>query len=470
MTHSKTDLAKTALAIALAIASFISTASVCRSQEIDSDVTPKSSEPASAEPPAQVDINPEANDSEIAARLTRILNATGWFAEARVRVDEGVAFLDGMADDEKKKDWASKLASNTQDVVAVANNLEIRDEFRWDFTPAWKELDQLRRNMILAVPALVVSLAILALSYFVAKLVAKLARRIASRRTGNQLLRDLTARALAVPVVLVGIYLALRVAGLTRLAATVLGGTGLIGLILGIAFRDIAENFLASLLLSVKQPFRAGDLVLVEGRKGYIQSVTTRGTTLMTLDGNHVQIPNATIYKSVIENFTSNPNVRQDFVVGIDYDDSISAAQDALLEVLRDHEAVLADPEPLVLLEELAASSVDLRVIYWIDGTVHSGPKVRSSIIRLCKRALTEHGFTMPDAAREVIFPRSVPIEMIDHKSSPEPAAQRTRQKGLEDDATTTSAEGALNSEAATIEDQARNARAPEEGIDLLAQ
>ena len=108
----------------------------------------------------------------------------------------------------------------------------------------------------------------------------------------------------------------LRVAGLTQLALTVLGGTGLIGIIIGFAFRDIAENFLASLLLSMRNPFNGGDLIEVAGYTGIVQNLNTRSTVLLTLDGNHVQIPNATVYKSTIKNYSSIPSRRAEFLVG----------------------------------------------------------------------------------------------------------------------------------------------------------
>src|SRR5690606_4198699 len=127
------------------------------------------------------------------------------------------------------------------------------------------------------------------------------------------------------------------VAGLTSIALTVLGGTGLLGIILGIAFQDITENFLASIFLSVQTPFESGDLVDIDGTMGFVQRLTTRATILMTLEGNHVQIPNSTVYKSKINNYTSNPNRRADFAVGIGYEDSIARAQEIALRILEEH-------------------------------------------------------------------------------------------------------------------------------------
>src|SRR5690606_5762883 len=147
------------------------------------------------------------------------------------------------------------------------------------------------------------------------------------------------------------------------------------------------ENFLASVLISMHRPFKIGDHIKVENFQGFVQDITTRGTVLMTLDGNHVQIPNSTIYKQAITNLTANPNMRQDFLVGIGYDDSIAHAQEVALQIITDHPASLRDPEPLVLVEELGAATVNLRIYFWVNSQKHSIPKVRSAMIRLVKNA-----------------------------------------------------------------------------------
>jgi small-conductance mechanosensitive channel len=283
------------------------------------------------------------------------------------------------------------------------------------------------------------------------------------------LLADLAARAAGLVVVLVGLYVIFQVAGLTSIALTVLGGTGLLGLILGIAFQDITENYLAGIFLSIANPFEGGDLVEIAGVLGYLQRLTTRATILMTLDGNHVQIPNATVYKSTIHNYTSNPNRRIDFVVGIGYEDSVSGAQELALKVLQDHPAVLDDPEPWVLVESLGASTVNLRIFFWMDGTKYSWQKVRSSVIRLVKHAFQSAEIELPGEVRELILRDRVPIELYRadrarRETAPPPAAQPAKEAAD----VSTDAEGGLHSEAGDIEEQARHSRVPEEGEDLL--
>ncbi len=197
-------------------------------------------------------------------------------------------------------------------------------------------------------------------------------------------------QAFSIPIFLLGIYFVLQVAGLTRLAVTVLGGTGLLGIVVGFAFRDIAENFLASMLLSIRNPFRTGELIEVDGNVGVVMNLNVRSTVLRTLDGNYVQIPNALVYKSTIKNYSSSENRRADFAVGIGYDSPTTKAQTLIANVLKRHPAVLENPEPLVLVEELGEATVNLRIYYWFASAVYSPAKINSALLRLSKDALAE--------------------------------------------------------------------------------
>lgn len=421
---------------------------------------------------ARVDVEPVARDDQIRNRLERILIATGWFNDPEVRVEEGVVFLRGRAESEELKKWAGNLASNTQGVAAVANQMSVKEPSIWDFSSAQLGLSSLWRDIVQALPVLLLALIILALSAFAAWLTTRSARVVLRRRIGSRLLRGLFARGAGVLVLVAGLYIVLRISGLTQLALTIIGGTGLIGLAVGIAFRDITENYLASIFLSVQRPFHTGDLVEIAGMTGYVRQLNIRTTILMTLDGTMSQLPNATVYKSAIRNFSNNPNRREDFIVGIGYDDRIDEAQEVARKVLEEHPAVLKDPEPWVLAEELGKSTVNLRIYFWLNGREHSRLKVRSSIIRLIKQAFQDHGISLPDEAREVIFPRGVPVTLL--SESPAPAQQDTRSTvpaGPLDrtpEPVVTLAEGGLSSEADTLDEQARQAHQPDEKEDLL--
>ena len=459
------------LFVLIALACLAGVPAAARAQDIPVGTPTPTDEEEPIEAPESVDVQPAARDEEIRARLQNILEATGWFVNPQVQVQEGVVFLRGQAENAEFKTWAGDLARRTQDVTAVVNKIEVLEPSVWNFGPVLNGLRAQGRAVIRATPILLFGLLVLLVSWAIGRLASSATRQSLRRRQWNPLLADLAARAAAFVVILVGLYIIFQVAGLTSVALTVLGGTGLMGLILGIAFQDITENYLAGIFLSSANPFESGDLVEIAGILGYVQRLTTRATILMTQDGNHVQIPNATVYKSNIHNFTSNPNRRVDFVVGIGYGDSVSAAQELALKVLQDHPAVLVEPEPWVLVESLGASTVNLRIFFWLDGTQYSWQKVKSSIIRLVKRAFQAAGIEMPGETRELILPERIPIELFraeDTGREAPPHGEAAPGAAEEPEVVSTDAEGGLHSEADDIEEQARRSRVPEEGEDLL--
>lgn len=428
--------------------------------------------PASVEQPATprqpVTVVPAADDAEIAGRLSRILQATGWFVAPQVSVRDGVVFLDGTTETAEYRDWAGDLARNTQDTVAVVNRIEVEADVGSTFGRAAGEVTRLYRRAVQAWPVAALIVVIVLATWFMARLVGMLARRFFAGRIPSPLLFGVVVRAFTIPVFLLGLYFVLQVAGLTRLALTVLGGTGLIGIIIGFAFRDIAENFLASLLLSVRNPFSGGDLIEVAGHTGIVQNLNTRSTVLLTLDGNHVQIPNATVYKSTIKNYSSIPSRRAEFTVGIAYDSPATRAQALIADVLKEHPAVLDAPEPLVLVDELGAATVNLRISYWFDSATYSPAKINSALMRLTKNRLLKGGIELPDSAREVIFPKGVPLAQLPDAAAAAPAAAAARETPAEETSAATEAEGDLTSESNDMRAQPGQGAVPEAAENLL--
>ena len=427
--------------------------------------------------PGKVTVAPLAQDIEISNRLQRVLKATGWFIDPEVRVEEGVVFLTGRTDKPELKLWAGDLARNTQDVVAVANRINVPEPSVWNYEPAWSGLLNLWRDFIRSLPFIAFGLLILSLSVVAGALAKRVAAKALRTRIEARLLRSVVTNGLGSAVVLSGVYIVLRVSGLTQLALTVVGGTGLIGLAVGIAFRDITENFLASVFLSVQRPFETGDLVKISEINGYVQQLNIRTSVLMTLEGNVVQIPNATVYKTIIRNFTTNTNRRESFSVGIGYEDSIHHAQEIARNVLMEHPAVLKDPEPLVLAESFQSSTVSLQVYFWLNGREHSWLKVRSSVLRLVKIAFQENGISMPDDAREVVFPKGIPVTMVNTQTAlssgpivaPCPKIQiPDPMTGAQKEPVSTKAEAGLYSEANDIKEQARHVEPLKEEENLL--
>lgn len=428
------------------------------------------------DPTASVSVEPVARDDEIEKRILEILRATGWFTGARVDATDGIVFLDGATRTEEHKIWARNLAANTQDVVAVVNRITVSQDVNWSFAPALREIKTVAIRATTSLPIVVLAIVILPIAWWLSSAVAGLLRRWLLGGMDSPLLRDIASRILALPIFLIGLYVVLQVAGLTQLAFSLLGGAGVLGIIVGFAFRDIAENFLASLLLSIRRPFRSGDYIDVSGMQGSVQSMNTRSTVLLSPEGNHIQIPNATIFKSTIVNYSASPIRRETIEVGVGYDASVARVQEIVMDMLGQHDAVTKEPHPMVLVDSLGASTVNIKAYFWVDARNYSVLKVKSAILRQAKRVLTEEGISMPDDAREVIFPQGVPIVQLGGAAEQQAKALATRDiqdstveaDRMEPDIS--EAETNLSNEQEEVEIMAKTADIPENDTDLLSE
>ena len=142
---------------------------------------------------------------------------------------------------------------------------------------------------------------------------------------------------------------------------------GAAGLAIGLALQDSLKNFAAGVLLIVFRPFKEGDFVEVAGISGVAEQVTIFNTVMRTGDNREVIIPNGSIYSDIITNYNARPTRRVDMVFGIGYDDDLKRAKEILVEIVKSDERVLADPEPVIAVSELADSSVNFIVRPWVN-------------------------------------------------------------------------------------------------------
>ena len=336
----------------------------------------------------------------------------------------------------------------------------------------WAEVEASWQAFLQKLPMIGLGLTLFIIIFLLARPLSTLLVKPIAFVSTSQLIHLVTRRLISILFILFGFYIFLRFAGLSEFAVAVLSGTGVMGLIIGFAFKDIAENFISSLLLSIQKPFKIDDVIEVEGRIGVVKQVTARATTLVDFDGDHIQIPNATVYKNIIRNLTANPKSRGKFVIGIGYDSSIVEAQKIAMQVLSTTDAVLAEPEPQVLVDVLASSTVNLKVYFWINTHNHSLLKVSSFLMRSIMREFEKQGISMPDDAREIIFPQGIVVHQpTASESLQEPKISSKQQEVINDtavDLQDPELSEDLASDADDIRQQAREARDPEKGENIL--
>ncbi len=329
------------------------------------------------------------------------------------------------------------------------------------------DLVQFSQVVLDKLPSIFIGLVIFVTFFWLSKPIANLLTKPLTKTTNNRLIQLVIRRTMSLLIVLLGLYILLRLVGLTQFAVALLSGTGVLGLIVGFAFKDIAENFLSSLLLSIQRPFKLGDIIEVAGYLGVVKKMTSRATTLVDFNGDHIQLPNATIYKNAIRNLTANPNIRASFDIGIGYDTDFDYAQSLVENIMKQHPAILEEPAPQVLVNSLGSSTCNLRLYFWINSEINSQLKISSVLMKKVVEVFLEEKVTMPDDARERIILSQSVEENRPSKQQKEPlpnnASGKTTNK-FED-----YSDDDISSDHQDIREQAAKARDPEEGENILS-
>lgn len=327
------------------------------------------------------------------------------------------------------------------------------------------DLTQFTQLAVEKLPSMLIGVVIFAIFFWLSKPIANLLTKPLTKTTTSKLIQMVIRRTMSILVVLMGLYILLRLVGLTQFAVALLSGTGVLGLIVGFAFKDIAENFLSSLLLSVQRPFKLGDIIEVEGYLGVVNKMTARATTLVDFNGDHIQLPNATIYKNAIRNLTSNPNMRGSIDIGIGYDANFDHAQSLAAQIMQQHPAVLDDPAPQVLIDSLGASTCNLRLYFWVNSEINSQLKVSSVLMKRLVETFLAENIAMPDDARErIILNPETLTKPTDPDAKPDiVSAKQDINKTLGG-----TANDDTSSDHDDIREQAAKARDPEEGDNIL--
>ncbi|SNY91154.1 Small-conductance mechanosensitive channel [Cohaesibacter sp. ES.047] len=335
-------------------------------------------------------------DRSITARLQAIYSEIDALSGVRVRVNEGVVSLSGAVANEGAAKRAIELATRLQGAVAVEDRIDRTLSVEDNLDPFFEKTENTVDAIMRAWPLY----AIAALAFIGVSLTAHL---IASARgvwrffAPNPFIGDLISQSIRFLGILAGLLLALSILDAMALFGAAAGSAGLIGLAVGFAVKDTIENYVASIMLSVRQPFRADDHVVINDMEGIVVRLTSRATILMTLDGNHLRIPNSEVFKGIILNYTRNPQRRMTFNLGVDADDDPIEAISAGLDTMNDLGFLLDDPKPIAFIEEVGDSNIVITFAAWIDQTKTDFLKARSAAINAVKTVLEDQGFTLPE-------------------------------------------------------------------------
>ena len=277
---------------------------------------------------------------------------------------------------------------NTDAVVGIFH-ATIKDAMVW-----WKD------NFPIVVFKIVSFIIIMLVFKLIAGIVSRFVNRLTVDSTdkSSQLLNNFFRSIASKTVMIVGLAVALSQLGIE--IGPILAGMGVMGFVVGFALQDTLSNFAAGMMILVYRPYDVGDFLQVTGISGEVKEMNLVSTTILTIDHQRMVIPNSKIWGGIITNVTAEQKRRVDMVFGISYTDSIEKAEAVFQKMMDEHPLILDEPQPLIKVHTLGASSIDFIVRPWVNTKDYWG--VYWDITRQVKEEFDSAGISIPFPQQDV--------------------------------------------------------------------
>ncbi|ASJ15464.1 mechanosensitive ion channel family protein [Thermococcus radiotolerans] len=248
--------------------------------------------------------------------------------------------------------------------------------------------------------------------FYFAYLIAKKSKDYMIASSGKEARPDVMVKAKVFYYIFltVAFFLALNFAGVSGELSAVLAAIGITGIVLGFAAQTVVSNFVSGVFMYFDKPLSIGDQVQIGELEGVVEDIRILSTRIRAWDGTLIRIPNEKLFNSNIVNFMRYPVRRVDVDMGISYSADAEKAIRIIKDVLDGIPLVLAEPEPLVYVNELSDSAVMIAIRAWAPS--EKWFDVRTRIIRDVKKALDEAGIEIPFPQRVNWFANELRVKV----------------------------------------------------------
>ena len=294
--------------------------------------------------------------------------------------------------------------------------------------------DKLMRWLAICVaklPNLLVAVLVALLFWLLANVVRNGLSRALNRTPLAIPIRGLMVNIAAFAVLVAGLFIALGVLGLDKTVTSLLAGVGIVGLALGFAFQDIAANFMAGIILSVRQPFSIGHVIRTNDFTGTVTDITLRNTMMRQFTGELVLLPNKEVLGNPLINFSATGERRVDLPVGVSYGDDLEQVRTVAVAAVEGIEARRQDRPVELFYTEFGDSSINFTIRFWVDYSRQPDfLAARSEAVMAIKRAFDDRNITIPFPIRTLDF---APVGGVTLPDALQPVVSASRGRGAGD-------------------------------------
>ncbi len=244
------------------------------------------------------------------------------------------------------------------------------------------------------VPAIIMAFLILGIGVILIKYLRKIAYKKIAITSKDPLVSDFLVNIVSAILSIFLLVACLSILGWGSITNKILAGAGITTFIIGFALKDIGENFLAGIIMAFRRPFKIGDLIQVLDVKGRVRSMSLRETTIKSLDGIDVYMPNALIINNPLQNYTSDSLLRTEFNIAVDFENDIEKVLCIVENTISTFNEVVKTPQPQAVISEITGGYITIKSLFWYQSTdvMAPGGKLRSKVMLAVTKKLKENG------------------------------------------------------------------------------
>lgn len=265
--------------------------------------------------------------------------------------------------------------------------------------------------LIALIPNIAAAVLTLILTWLAAALFVRALARVLRRTRMRASLQAALLSLMRIVVWIVGLMLSATIVFPNLTPTKLLAGLGLGSIAVGLAFKDIFENFIAGILILVREPMRIGDDIECEDVSGRVEEITIRDTYLRKRSGELVVVPNSYLFKNPITVLTDRRGRRIEIIVGVAYGEDVDASREVILAAFDGLDSIDRDKRIDVFAREFNSSSIDFLVRWWTGSTPIEEHRSRDQVVSAIKRALDEAGIEIPFPYRTLTFKEPLALE-----------------------------------------------------------
>lgn len=277
-----------------------------------------------------------------------------------------------------------------------------------------ERVTEIARSAIALSPQILIALTLILLTWLVSRIVRSLYRRAMRHSNFRRSLIVVLQKLITIVIWIVGSLIAATILFPDLTPSNILAGLGIGSIAIGLAFKDIFENFLAGVMILIREPMRIGDHVSCMGVEGKVEEITLRDTYIRQVDDQLVLLPNGTLFKNPVYILTDEPKRRMSIMCGVAYDVDLNDARKVIHSAVEGVDSVDTSKPVQVFAQSFGASSIDFEVTWWTDSKPVDERASRDTVITEIKAALDNAGMEIPFPYSTLTFKE--PLAFKKHK------------------------------------------------------